>query len=68
MMLDGFLSQSPGGDGAGALVAGSAGVFINGIAVVNVNDSAESDNYAASGGKHLAPFASAGSETTFVGE
>jgi len=56
-------------DGGGALSAATNSVFINGIAVVNVGDSAASDSLCpTAGGAHCNPSASSGLESVQVGD
>ncbi len=55
--------------GGGALSAATNNVFIGGIAIVNVGDSASADNLCpTAGGSHCAPSASSGLGTVIVGD
>lgn len=62
------IDKDPNSHGGGALSAAVNNVFIGGIMVVNIGDSAAPDALCAPvGGAHCAPAATGGSTTVFVG-
>ena len=63
------INGDPNSHGNGNLIAATKNVFIGGIAVVNIGDSASPDNLCdTEGGSHCAPTATGGSTNVFVGD
>lgn len=63
------IDGDPNSHGGGNLIAATKNVFIGGIAVVNIGDSALPDDLCVPlGGDHCAPSATEGSTNVFVGD
>ena len=63
------INGDPNSHGNGNLIAATKNVFIGGIAVVNIGDSASPDDLCIPlGGSHCAPTATGGSTNVFVGD
>ena len=63
------INGDPNSHGDGNLIAATKNVFIGGIAVVNIGDSAAADDLCIPlGGSHCAPTATGGSTNVFVGD
>lgn len=63
------INGDPNDHGAGNLIAATNNVFVGGVAVVNVGDSAAPDGLCIPlGGAHCAPSATGGSPDVFVGD
>jgi hypothetical protein len=63
------IDADPNSHGGGGLIAGTNNLFIGGIAVTNIQDSANPDALCAPvGGAHCAPAAASGSGNVYVGD
>ena len=63
------INGDPNDHGDGNLIAATKNVFIGGVGVVNVGDSASADGLCVPlGGDHCAPTATGGSPNVFVGD